>query len=221
MRPSGPACFQKKAGEGPGWDSGARGGGLLKGSKVARKPGARGKKSEPRKRAPAARPPAQEKAIEEFAAALKLFHRRDLARARDHFRQVLATYPQEKEIGDRATTYLRVCERGLQPQSPRLKDADDFYYQGVVLLNQRNIEEAIRMFERALASDPASEKALYASAAALALSGRRAECLSMLSRAIEAGSSNRVRAANESDFDSMRDDPEFRRLVHGDGGSPE
>ena len=186
---------------------------------MTRKPAARGKKPEPpRRKVMPVRPPAVEKAVEEFTQAIRLFQKRDLGRARDAFKAILDAYPLEKEMGDRARTYLQICDRQLSPAGPRLKDADDYYHQGIVHLNEHDFDDALRMFEKALASDPASEKARYAQAATHALSGRRDDCIESLVKAIEASHVNRVRAANDPDFDGVRDDPEFRRLVHGDGG---
>ena len=193
----------------------------MKESKVARKPAGRGKKVEPpRRRVMPARPPAQEKAVEQVTVALKLFGKRDLTRARDAFRDLIGEFPMERELGDRARTYIQICERQIQPQAPRLRDADDYYHQGVVLLNQHNFEEALKMFEKALSIDPASEKARYTQAAAFALAARRDECLESLKQAIEASSVNRVRAANDPDFEALRDDADFRRIVFREGGDP-
>ena len=186
---------------------------------MARKGAARAKKPEPpRRKQPVPRPPGQEKAIEEFALAVKHFQKRDLARARDVLKEILQKFPAEMEILDRVNTYLLVCERGLHPVGPRLKDADDYYHQGVFLMNERNLEEATRMFERALVSDPGSEKVMYAQAAALALYGKRGESLEMLRRAIGSSHANVARAANDADFESLRDDPEFLGLVRGERG---
>src|SRR5262249_89705 len=123
------------------------------------------------------------------------------------------------EILDRVNTYLRACERALHPAGPRLKDADDFYHQGVFLMNERNLEEASRMFERALALEPASEKVIYAQAAAFGLPGMSGDALDMPRRAIASSRSNAARAANDSDFESLRDDPEFLGLVRGERGA--
>ena len=192
----------------------------MKDAKTARKGSARAKKPEPpRKKVPLPRPPGQEKAIEEFASAIKFFQKRDLARARDLFKEIVSKFPGESEILDSARTYILICERGLHPQLPRLKDADDFYHQGVVLMNQGSLEEASRNFERALAEEPSSEKILYTQAAAFALSGRREESLATLRRAISVNHGNRARAANDADFDFLRDDSDFRTLVRGDRGA--
>jgi len=192
----------------------------LKDSKATRKSSVRSKKPEPpRKKAPVERPPNQERAIEEFAAALKHFQKRDLAKAKELLEEILEKHVGESEIIDKVYTYLQVCERGLHPTMPRLKDADDFYHQGVYLMNRQEYDEAIRMFDRALGADPSSDKTLYALAAAYALSGRSVEAIEALRRAIAANHANRARAANDSDFDPVRDHQEFVGLIRGERGA--
>jgi tetratricopeptide (TPR) repeat protein len=191
----------------------------LKDSKTARKAPARGKKPEPpRKKAPAPRAPDTEKAIEEFSSALRHFHKRDLARAREELKELISKYPNERELRDRAQTYLQVCERGLVPPSPRLKEADDYYYQGVVNLNARNLDEAIRMFEKALTIDGSSEKTVYGLAAAQSLSGRAVDAVASLRRAVAMNPASRYRAAGDPDFEPLKEDPEFRAIVRGQRG---
>jgi tetratricopeptide (TPR) repeat protein len=192
----------------------------LKEPKVARKPAARSKKPEPprKKPAPPPRPADEVRAVEEFEAAVKLFHKREFARAREQFRALLEKHPTQREICDRARTFVQVCDRALSSSTPRLKDADDLYYQGVVFLNQRSLEDALRMFEKALAGDPGNEKVLYAQASALALSGRAEEAVEALRKAVAANPSNRIRAASDPDFEPLRDHATFRSLLHGRGG---
>lgn len=189
----------------------------MKESKAARKAPVRSRKVEPpRKKAqPQPRPPDQEKAIEEFAAGVRLYQKGDLGRAKEQFKSLLEKYPQQREIGDRARTYIQVCDRALQAAAPRLKDLDDYYYHGVVLLNQQNLEEAVRVFEKALTIDQGSEKVLYALAAAMARSGRSEAAVDTLRRSVAANPSNRVMAAGDADFESLREHPDFRALIHG------
>lgn len=192
----------------------------MKDAKARQKSAARTRKPEPaKKKSPPPRPPDQGKALEEFGHAVRLLQKRDFLKARDELRAILQKYPDEKELADRARTYLQVCARSLQPPAPRLKDADDHYYQGVFHLNQRNHDEAIRLFEKALALDPESEKILYAQATAYAQSGRREAALEALRRAIAANAANRHLAAKDDDFEALRSDEEFRRLVGGAGGA--
>ena len=192
----------------------------MKASKGARKAPTKRKKSvSARKKSATARAHEPEKAVDEFAAALKVFQRGDLARAKAHFKVLLDRYPQMYEIGDRVRTYLAVCERSLQPGPTRPREAEDFYHQGVFHLNRGDLEEAGQMLAKVLDLDPGSEKALYAQACVHARSGEREKALAALRRAIEANPSNRTLASNDADFDSLREDPGFSSLVRA-GSEP-
>ncbi len=188
-------------------------------SKAARKSPAKGRKAgSARKKSPTAPAPEAEKAVDDFSAALKVFQKGDLARAMSLLKTVLQKYPEERELADRARTYLAVCERKLQPQSPRLREAEDYYNHGIFLLNEGELEEASRMFEKVLSLDPGSERALYAQACVHARSGEREKALEALRRAIEANPSNRVLASSDGDFEPLRDDAEFSALLRPRSG---
>lgn len=157
-------------------------------------------------------------AVDDFTAALKVFQKGDLAGAMSLLKAVLERYPREREVADRARTYLTVCERSLQPRSPRLLEAEDFYNHGIFLLNQEELEEASKMFAEVLSLDPGSERALYAQACVYARSGEREKALAALRQAIEANPSNRVLASNDDDFEPLREDAEFSSLLRRRSG---
>jgi tetratricopeptide (TPR) repeat protein len=192
-------------------------------SKAARKRTTRsGKPGPARKRARPAGPKALEKILEEFTAAVKVFHKGDFAKARAQFSAFVEKHPGEAEIRDRVLSYLAICERNLAPRDPRLRDADDFYNHGVFLLNNGEYEEAARALEKALSLDAGNEKALYAMACVHARSGRKGEALETLREAIRANPANRILAASDTDFAEIGQDPEFAELVRsrsrGDAG---
>ena len=84
---------------------------------------------------------------------------------------------------------------------------------GVVQLNAGQLEQAAGHFERALVLDGHSDKAEYGLAAAHALRHDREKALLHLKRSIERNPENRIFAANDSDLESLRDDPEFLDLL--------
>jgi hypothetical protein len=54
---------------------------------------------------------------------------------------------------------------------------------------------------------------LYNAACTYGLLGKKAEALDTIKKAFEAGYGNREWAARDSDLATLRDDPEFQRLV--------
>lgn len=193
----------------------------MTGSKTARKSPARGRKSNatPSRPAPAG-VAVQEKALEEFGAAMKLFQKRDYPRAREAFRALLEKYSGEQEMGDRASGLMAICDRQMHAEVVQPRNTEEECTQGVVLLNEGNVEEALEHFRKA-AGDGGGARAWYLEACALAQAGRKDEAVLSLKKSVEADPSNRSRAANEKDFEVLHQLPEFQELMgesRGTGG---
>jgi len=185
-------------------------------SKVARKGSAKGKKAEPSKKRPAP-PPAPEAAIADFAAAVTTFQKNDFRKAVSQLEEILKSYPDEREICQRARVYLAACRRHIDDSSPRLESAEDHYNWGVILLNRGDAEEAVRSFEASLAKAPGDDKARYALACAQARQGLTDEALASLRAAIGGNPGNRLLARSDPDMESLRVHPVFQDLMRGSG----
>jgi serine/threonine protein kinase/Flp pilus assembly protein TadD len=74
-------------------------------------------------------------------------------------------------------------------------------------------EEAISHLRTAVALLPDDSNTLYNAACTYGVLGRKSEALDMLKKAIVSGYGNLSWAASDSDFDCLRDVPEFRQLV--------
>lgn len=77
-------------------------------------------------------------------------------------------------------------------------------------------EEALRRADEAARLAPASSEVLYRRAAVLALAGRESEALAGLEEALRLGAPA-ARTRYESDWDELREKPEFRALVGDEG----
>ena len=75
--------------------------------------------------------------------------------------------------------------------------------------NAGRLDEALRHLDRAVAAEPGSAAYLYARAAARALQGNSAAAASDLRAAIRIDPSCRHQAANDSDFERIRDEAVF------------
>ena len=64
-----------------------------------------------------------QQAIETFEKAMKALGKHDYERAREHFDALIAGFPEERDLLERARSYRAVCERALRasvpPSSPR------------------------------------------------------------------------------------------------------
>jgi tetratricopeptide (TPR) repeat protein len=147
-----------------------------------------------------------------FEAAVKLFHARQFAEARDLF--ALAARGPERDVSNRAQLHLAMCERRLQQVTVNLGSAEDYYNYGVALINSRNLREARTHLEKALEMSPGADHVHYALALAQALDGDMANAQQHLKRAIELEPRNRLIARQDADFAPLANQPPFDALIY-------
>jgi tetratricopeptide (TPR) repeat protein len=141
-------------------------------------------------------------------------HAEEFEKARRCFQNLIADYPEEPEIQERAKVLLLACEKKIQEKGRTvLRSADDYYNVGIADINRREIGSAIEHLENALKLMPKGDHILYALATASALEGNRDQALGYLKQSIDYRSENRFLAARDSDFESLQEDPEFKQLV--------
>jgi serine/threonine protein kinase/Flp pilus assembly protein TadD len=78
---------------------------------------------------------------------------------------------------------------------------------------KQDADESIRHLQTAVALRPGDPNTLYNAACTYGVLGKRADTLETLKKAFAAGYGNRNWAANDPDFNCLRDDPEFQKLV--------
>jgi serine/threonine protein kinase/Flp pilus assembly protein TadD len=79
--------------------------------------------------------------------------------------------------------------------------------------SEADADESIRHLRTAVALRPNDPNTLYNAACTYGVLRKKAEALETLKKAFAAGYGNRNWAAKDSDFDCLRDDPEFQKLV--------
>ena len=152
-------------------------------------------------------------ALKAFERAHKEFIRGRFGEARNQFRALLDKYFQVSEIAARARTYLAVADSRLRTESILPRDADSLYDRGVIELNRGEYVAAQEMFERALKREPEAAHIHYGLAATRARLGSVDLALQSLQRALDLQPTLRVRAQHDHDLTSLRNDPDFDRLV--------
>jgi len=153
-----------------------------------------------------------EKQLQNFEAAIKLFHGRRFKEARELFLEAAAG--PERDVAHRAQLHASMCDRRLQQTSVTLRTPEDFYNYGVALLNTRKVEEARLHLERALELAPDSDHVHYALALAHALAGELTPAHDHLRRAIELEPRNRIMARQDADFAPLSGQPQFQALLY-------
>lgn len=164
-------------------------------------------------------PPRRQPTVDESAAlmAFERAHREfthgRFGEARNQFRALLDKYSQVSEVAARARTYLAIAEARLRTENMLPRDADSLYDRGVIELNRGEYVAAQEMFERALKREPEAAHIHYGLAATRARLGSVDLALQSLQRALDLQPNLRVRAQHDQDLTSLRNDPDFDKLV--------
>jgi len=153
-----------------------------------------------------------ENARKEFDRGVSALQKKKIDEAERHFLELTQKYPDEKELVDRARVYLAVCERQRKAAAPALTEPEDFYYAAVIAKNRGKVEEAIEHLKRAVRKNGGG-KVDFLLACCYAQNGERETAIEHLKRAIGEDQSNRILARHDSDFDPVRDTPEFQELL--------
>ncbi|RPJ82583.1 MAG: tetratricopeptide repeat protein [Acidobacteria bacterium] len=180
----------------------------------AQEPAAQPAASPPRlEAAPSPREVDHQDAVNVYERGLKSLQQRNYQRAAEIFRSVLESYPEEKELHERVRLYLNVCERATTPVDSTPKNFDERVYAATLAMNTGAYRDALSHLQAALRERPDHDHAHYMLAAVYTSLRSFPEALSQLQRAIELNPDNRTQAAQDPDFDALRDHTRFRALV--------
>ena len=141
-------------------------------------------------------------AIQEFEKALKPLHEGKWKEAAQGFEKVLGT--DQPELAARARVYLDICEG----RAKEIATTGDDYLDALMAKNRGDLEAAASL----CAQHHAEADFAYLSGAIAALSGNVSDAMAGLARAIDQDARHRVHAFHDSDFDGVRDSPEFQAL---------
>jgi tetratricopeptide (TPR) repeat protein len=167
--------------------------------------------AEPPVRAPHSE--AYETALRAYGEALDLLRRKDFAGALPRFKAVEAGNRNEPELADRARTYAIFCERKLAPPDRPPQSTEERYYLGVLRGNQGRLEEAATLLDQALTSEPSSTRVLYARASVRAMQGKTDQAVADLRAAIAGEPLLRHQAANDPDYERIRNEAAFIDVI--------
>lgn len=153
-----------------------------------------------------------QKQLDNFEAAMKLFHARKFPGARELF--LLAAEGPERDVAHRARLHATMCERRLEQPEVHLRTAEDYYNYAVALLNTRKTDEARSHLQKALELTPDADHIYYALALAQAQAGDASGAHDHLKRAIELEPRNRIMARQDADFAMLAGQPPFQALLY-------
>ena len=155
-----------------------------------------------------------------YADAVSLYERGMQALQAKRYREaaetlkaVIARFPDEKELHERAQLYIRVCERQLTPLDATPKTPEEQVYAATLAINTGQVDRAISLLTAALQKDPGNDPAEYMLGVAFSLKGDLASALSHITRALELNPDNRELVRKEPDLDAVRQTDEIRAIL--------
>jgi TolB-like protein/Tfp pilus assembly protein PilF len=124
--------------------------------------------------------------------------------------EALMKLRRREEALDAARHGLDVADAHLELNPD---DARAWYLSAGALMRLGQRDQALERARRALAIDPEDPAVLYNVACVYALAGSSEEALDQLDKAIQNGFGHRDWLENDSDLDSIRDEPRFQTLL--------
>jgi len=165
-----------------------------------------------RPHAAAAPPLDSQRQLAAFEAAMKQFHGRRLAEARDLF--AVAAAGPESDVANRARLHMAMCDQRLPQPIEKPQSAEEYYNYGVALTNAGKLPAARDNLEKALALAPLADHVHYALALVQALDGNLDAARGHLARSIELEPRNRLIARQDADFAPVARHPWFDALLY-------
>jgi tetratricopeptide (TPR) repeat protein len=151
-------------------------------------------------------------AVSAYERGIAALQRRAYQTAADAFRDLMARFPEERELQERAQVYLRVCERELAAAAAP-KTTEERLVAATVALNAGQHDRTLTLLDEVLRDDPKSDLAEYMAAVVHCAKGEPEAAIARLQRAIELNPDNRNLARQDSDLDSLHSLDAFKALV--------
>ena len=168
------------------------------------------RREESRRQAPVA------KALKIFEAGVKKLLDGKNSEAAKDFQALLDDPPTDLNLVLRARQYLSAAI-SVKTMEPNLTTAEDMYNHGVVLLNDGDIEGALKILGVAAKQAPKDDRIMYVRALALGISGDEEAATEQLQAAIKANETNRIYAHNDPDFAPLHGNPRFQEMMEPQG----
>lgn len=154
-----------------------------------------------------------QKALTAFGQAVKEFQKGEFEKAAASFQDFVAKFPAEREIVDRARTYIAIAQKKPKKESVALKGFEDHFRQGVVKINQGDYPGAVKVLEKALEFKENEGLVNYLLADAHALMGQSDAALDLLKKAVQKDRNFAVLAQNEPDLEPLWEDKKFKLIT--------
>ncbi len=156
--------------------------------------------------------PQFQQAVQNYEAGLRLMQEHKFERAKVLLQKVVAG--GSRELADRAAVHLNTCNQQLTRSATVFKSIEEHYDYAVSLMNLGDYVTSREHFEKLTKQAPKADYVWYGLAVLSCLTGHFEESLKHLREAIRINRATRFQARNDSDFQSMADDPRFTELLY-------
>jgi tetratricopeptide (TPR) repeat protein len=150
--------------------------------------------------------------IKDYESAIKLVHANKFDKAHEAFTVLLESAPAD--IAPSIRMYMTTCATEIAKGATKFDNQEERYDYAVSLLNHGHYEDAREHFDAILKTDKSCDYAFYGLALLAAMTCDSPRCIELLTEAIRLNPQNRLQARNDSDFESVADDPSFTELLY-------
>jgi tetratricopeptide (TPR) repeat protein len=133
--------------------------------------------------------------------------------AAETLKRVIAEFPEEKELHERAELYIRVCARQLTPPDATPKTPEEQVYAATLAVNAGAFDRAIALLTAALQQKKDNDSAEYMFGVVLAMKGDQPGALAHFARAVELNPDSRELLRKEPELEALRQTDELKALL--------
>jgi tetratricopeptide (TPR) repeat protein len=155
-----------------------------------------------------------------YERGLQALQHKRYREAADTLRRVIAEFPEEIELHERAQLYIRVCERQITPPDPTPKTPEEQVLAATLALNTGAADRAVTLLNAALHQQPDNDAAEYMLGVALAIKGDQQGALQHLAHALELNPDSRDALRKEPELEALRETEGFQAMLAAVAAAP-
>ena len=140
--------------------------------------------------------------------------------AADTLKRVIAEFPEEIELHERAQLYIRVCQRQFAPLDATPKTPEEQVYAATLALNAGATDRAVSLLNAAIQQQADNDAAEYMLGVALATKGDQQGSLRHLARALELNPDCRDLLRKEPELEALRETEALQALLAAAAAAP-
>src|SRR5712692_8830226 len=161
--------------------------------------------------------PRHTQAVQNYESGLRALQEHKFEKAKGHLQKVLNG--PNKSLVDGAQVYILTRDKHLDAPALHFKTTEEHYDYAVSLINAGDYVTAREHLDKLLKQNPKAEYVLYGLAALHCLTGHVEESLKTLNEAVQAKPALRFQARNDTDFQTLAEDPRCTELLYPDPGA--